>query len=406
MAAGSWNLFGVNLPEYGITEKIGSFLGAPQTPQGGSNLSSVFAPQASNQPTFTPTPSMYSTVGNPGPQLPYNPPTPQPQPTQNQGGGNSQWDQFNSARGAGAYGGWNEQAAWADFQATGGAGKIPGGGGGNGQPDYSSQISDIYNPLYQNLGAQEQYIQNTQLPSSLAELQSSREGLEQDLADKQKEAEISINRQTETLGGRQMSAMDEAKRNYQALNRSAQARFGGSGSAGRAASEIVQTEFARQSGKLQQAYAEQFGKLQDYSQKVEMFVLSEGRRISRESETQKLNIQQEAQKRLFQISQDKNSLESQKAQNKLELIRESQARINALSDARQSALVELSSWKAQADYVAEQNYRQLQNLAPQPTSFENFFQGSLLASPGVQQQPYQYQTGTKKDPYEDLNPFA
>lgn len=389
---GSWGL-----PDFGITEKIGSLLGQPQTAQGGSNIQTG---GALTQTYWDPAPvnnyvntlqSQNAVKNIPILPQPYRAPIVQgSQPTQNQGG-------FDMS----LYPGWGEAEARADYAATGGP-KRPAPGS---QPDYSAEINSIYNPLYQNLSNQEQFINQNQLPSSLAELQSSREGLEQDLADKQKEAEISINRQTETLGGKQMSAMDEARRNYLALGRSAAARFGGTGSAGRAASEIVQTEFARQSGKVQQAYAEQFGKLQDYSQKVEMFVISEGRRISRETETQKINIQQEAQKRLFQISQDKNSLESQKAQNKLELIRESQARINALSDARQSALVELSTWKNQADYVAEQNYRQLQNLAPTQTSWGNFLQGGLLASSGIQQQPYQYQTGAKKDPYEDLNPF-
>lgn len=36
--AGSWSLFGVKLPEFGVTEKVGSLIGAPRTAQGGSNI--------------------------------------------------------------------------------------------------------------------------------------------------------------------------------------------------------------------------------------------------------------------------------------------------------------------------------------------------------------------------------
>lgn len=36
--AGSWSLFGLKLPEYEVTEKIGSLIGAPRTAQGGSNI--------------------------------------------------------------------------------------------------------------------------------------------------------------------------------------------------------------------------------------------------------------------------------------------------------------------------------------------------------------------------------
>lgn len=75
---GSW--FG--LPDFGITEAIGSFLGAPQTSQGGSNLSSLVTGQAS-APASSPMQSI-PRQSIPSSSTPFGPNTPllsSPRPT-------------------------------------------------------------------------------------------------------------------------------------------------------------------------------------------------------------------------------------------------------------------------------------------------------------------------------------
>lgn len=388
--SGSW--FG--LPDFGVTEKIGSFLGTPQTQQGGSNLSSVFAPQASTPQPFVPSTSMYSTVGNNSPQQVFNPPA-QPQQTQPSGGGGFSMD---------LYPGWDETSARADYSATGGP-KRP--APGSGQPDYSAEIESIYNPLFSNLQQQSEYVQNTQLPQSLSQLAASTAQLQEDLESKKAASQLQQTRQQETLQTGRLNAMEEAKRNYRAMQQQAHARFGGSGSAGRAASEISQQEFARQAGRTEQVYAQNLQKLTDYGNSVDLWTMQESRRIARESEQAKLEIQSQAQQRLMQINADKNSLDSAKSSARLELVREAQARINNLADARTTALLELNSWKQQQDYILEKNLQSMQQQTPAPTYDNNFFNPTVTTTPESQtiQQP-QYTASGRSDEFQILNPFA
>ncbi|MBI2601407.1 hypothetical protein HYW42_05675 [Candidatus Daviesbacteria bacterium] len=332
----------------------------------------------------------------PAPAAPAPAPTPQPQNNNSGGGGNGFDMKY--------YPGWGEAEARADWAATGGSKANQGGGG---QPDYSAEINSIYNPLFQSLTDQGNYIQNTQLPQSLSQLEVSRAQLEEDLAAKQAQSQQSITSQKEILGQKQLSAMDEAKRAHQALTQQSQARFGGRGSAGMAATEIASKEYARAQGNVQRGFTEAYAKLVDFGNQVDMFGLSESRRIAREVELQKQQIQAEAQNRLYAISRDKNQLESQKAAAKLDLIRESQARINALEDQRTTALLELSTWKNQMDYTLEAQFKQVQQSAPQTNYGEIFSAPTFTQAPAQSYQPQYISQGNRPDELNNLiNPFA
>lgn len=414
--AGSW----LGLPDFGITEKIGSIFGAPQTQQGGSNLSAAFSPQAAGP---TPLISPLSSSGVVGVNVPSGTsPITQTAPT---GGGSQQQTQQSSGGGGsdfmGYYQGWPETAARADFQQAFG-GDLNALRRSRGfftdqeradqeaaqRRELENQINQVYNPLFQNLNQQETQLRDVEYPTALKGLESSQKQLEADLESKKQESLLGIQKQEDTLGTRQMSAMDEARRMQKALQQQSQARFGGSGSAGLAATEIGQREFARSSGKIQQQYAEAFGQLIDHRNKVDKFTLEEGARIAREAEQARLELGAELRRRLDAVYADKNQLESAKAQARLGVIQQMQSQAQALKDARTSALIQLDTWRQQQQFLIDKGLSGIQQQMA-ATNFQNVFQQPMISqAPTITQEPqYIASTGRRQDEFGNLvNPFA
>ena len=151
MATGLWNIGGVNLPDFGISEKLSSLTGGDSngglfggliqnnaaTSQGGLQANAPYglSPTQNQQQYIAQNP----VVSSPSFSGPVNP---NPQPTQQQqttGGG-----------------GWPNAAA-TDFAATGGVGK--GGGATSSGADYSGFLSQL-EEMWNNLGGQSQNLQN------------------------------------------------------------------------------------------------------------------------------------------------------------------------------------------------------------------------------------------------------
>lgn len=396
---GSWGL-----PDLGITEQIGSWMGSPNNYQGGSDITpAVSQPGASFQPAFI-TPQGYSAPGYIGGQPAGQVLTPQPAPTstptQNQNtGGGSLRDQFNAYRSGGGYGGWGEAEAWADYQARGGN-MGSSGGGGNGQSDNSAQLDAIYNPLISTIQGQRDFINNQSLPNALAALATGRAQSERTVDEQYQQGQETLSQNQAALDRQKESAYDQARRDFMALQQQSRARFGGRGSAGMAATEIASKEFARQAGLGNISYTEGVQKLQNYASQLDRYSFEQKRKIDEDLATQEQQIRQNAQSQLLQILSDENSVKSAKAGSAFQLLQQYDLQIKNLASVRQQNLWQLEIWKQQQNDLLTKNFDLLKVPDLKLNSFTNT--SGIAQTQPVSSPSYISSAGNNTDQYDEL----
>ncbi|MBI4036125.1 hypothetical protein HY383_04200 [Candidatus Daviesbacteria bacterium] len=346
-------------------------------------------------------------VGYNVPQPAKPAPAPTPAPQQNNSGGGSLWDQISPF-----YQGWPEGSAINDFNSAMGGDinrlrQARGYGSSNSQPDLSAQLDSIYNPLFDTLQQQKSYINDVSLPGALNDLKLQQEQMKRDVEEQKQLGFDTIKTSQGALDAEKTSAFDEALRSYKALQQQSQARFGGRGSAGMAATEIASKEFARQQGANERSYTNQTAKLQDYAAQLDRYAFNQRRKIDENVLTEEQKIRANAQAQLMQIFSDESSIKSAKAGNAFQLLSQYKSQIDNLAATRQAALWDLEIWKYEQNAQIANNFSQLQ----QPTLDYSGFSGSQSLSPQSQglnsYSLYAPTKGNKDDPYENLtNPFV
>lgn len=273
---GNWNIGGVNLPDFGITESLGigtpnSLINNPgtgldysQIPQGFKNDVSNYL----NTPISVPTSTSGNTTyygANPALQTAKNAVVSSPvgqTPTQQQ---NSQ-DAVNSGFDMKYYPGWNYTEALADWKATGGA---KGRKNTNTNTKYTSTKNDqrvnnvLGNPdtlkdfeqsglnMDEYLAAIDKESGNTMgfLQQQEDALRSDQPGIEKNIL---AQAELLKNKAAST----KEDAQSAARRLYSELQQGYRQRFGGASSAGEAAMALTGNEQQRQMAQNNRTYQE------------------------------------------------------------------------------------------------------------------------------------------------------
>lgn len=400
---GSW--FG--LPDFGITEMFGG----QKTAQGGSNL---FGPPQAQTPVYTPPTNtdMYSTVGSGSPQQVFNNPVPvQPQPQPQQPSSGNFMDY---------YGGWGQREAAADFLSTfgGDIGRLQQAKGGGSQqqpqqPDYTNQINDIYNPAFQNLQNQENFLRNSQLPTAMSQIQTNRQELDANLQGQAADAQRGFTSQQGVIEQNKESALQSAVRAYNALKQQSQATFGQGSSTGPALNELAQSEYLRSTGGIQQAYARQLGTILDSQGKTIDWVARESARILSASKQQEQDIQSQFNQELMNINNARGQLDSAKAAAKLQLVQEAVAAANMVKQTKDNYLMQLAGWKDQQQFLIDKGLsdlkQQYQTVAtsPQFTQDTKTLGGipTVTAPPKPISSSYRFGQQPKDEFSEIINPF-
>lgn len=399
---GSWGT-----PELGISEFVSGLFRQPQTtPQGGSNLSGVFTPQAQG-PLVSPLPStgpIGQNIPSPTPQFR----APQPQPQQQTGGVDLTAGDLQSLFGFNdptvinaILGSPGERARYVTEKNMRGqvSSFVP-------QGPSAEEISSIYDPAFQTLAGQERFLRETDYPNALADIARQSEELKKNLTTAEQEAGQQFKTLTGELGSQQESALSEARRAYQGLSQGARARFGSGSSAGPAAQEILGQEHLRQQGKIQQNFATQYQKLFEHQANTAKYVVMQKSAIDQQTADLERQAQRGLQEKLLQIEYSKNQLESAKASARIDALNQARNAINQLQIQRITALLNLENWKAQQQYLIDAGLSQLQQQVPIIQPFQN--PGSFLPAsthPAVNQPQIVGQRRT--DEFTNLvNPFA
>lgn len=318
---GSWGTW-----DLGLTELASKLLGEKLTSQGGSDLSRSWA----NTTT--------QTSPNLTPLQPYGPATTTTRPTS------------------------------PTITTQNPSGQVLGGSTENpqqqpqGQPsyDYTAEINSIFNPTYSALQQQEQALmgqKQTAIDTLTEQSRQLQEALDTNVGQVNKDVEK--NKQ-ELYQGRS-SALDQARRAYNASLQQGRSNLGAGSSAGAAVSEIIGQEYQRGHADIEKAYANNMGAIVDYSQRVQEMAFQQAQNIQKEHGLGLKSISDEFASRMASIAMDRASLESAKAQMRMDLLREAQARSQQLAAARDSALFELQTWSQKQKAMVNQSITEVNN---------------------------------------------
>lgn len=396
---GSWGL-----PDFGITEM---FTGN-RTPQGGSNL---FGPQQAIGPLVSPMPSS-GPVGVNIPAPVYNPVPVQPQPQPQQ--------QTSSGNFMDYYGGWGQREAAADFLSTFGGdyGRLQQAkGGGGSQPqvqNFSQEISDIYNPAFQNLQNQENYLRQSQLPTAMGQIATNTQELQSNLQGQKAEAERGFISQQGVIEQNRESALASAIRGYKGVLQQSQALYGGGSSTGPAISELANQAYLQSAGGIQQAYSRSLGTILDAQSKTIDWVARESSRIMSASKQQEMDITSQFNSQLMQINNAKGQLDAAKNAAKLQLLQEAAALGNQVKQTRDNYLMQLAGWKEQQQFLIDKGITDLKQQYTTSIGSSSQFAADAKTLGGIQPvtatpKPIStsYRYGQPKDEWaEIINPFA
>lgn len=296
--SGSW--FG--LPDFGITEKVGSLLGSGRTSQGGSNIFGGSKAYVSPLPSGGSNNSGAVLGASTQQQGPIGPPPP-PSSGQSSGSG------------------------FAAPSPTGESGLLEQAPQAPQDSDFDGLVAGALDALNQAEGALQGNLQ-----ANLGDIDTRSSGLKSDIASA-KDAQLQgLQAQRTREQGRADSAISEARRLASQLQQGVQSRFGGSTSAGGAVSEILGSQAIQSIGGLRQSLQETLGQIDLAEQNVQAEATRQLDQIEREMLSLKQQAQADFRSQLANIAQQRGELESRKAAAKLDALenyRQQVAAINA-----------------------------------------------------------------------------
>ncbi len=389
--AGSWG----GLPDLGLTELLTS----NRTVQGGSDI----IPNQQNwetsygvMPPSSPTPT-----GN----------TPTNIPTTTQPAATGGVNQGNLLQYFPGYAGWNPDAAWADYQSTGGAGKGGTTSGGGGGPSMDELINSMYAPamdVYNQMTAAQTGYQST----ALSGLQNSKSALQQayDLA--KQRGQTLIGNQQQDLATSQRQAESKALRDYKAAQQQNQARFGGALSGtSNAVSEIILGEFLRSGGDLREAYAN--GQKVIFQKDREMTDEYNLKTTSLEKDYQQgiKEINDDFQQKLSDIQLRKAGLEADKTAQRVDAMRNAIASARDLENRYKTSVWDLGQWNIMRKAELGQSQQYLDDITAKVAAEMKLRQQEMSQTVGSSFLSYNPSQSTQsifrpqtnaRDPYEAL----
>lgn len=373
--AGSWG----GLPDFGITEKIGDFLGGGRTAQGGSSLGVSGAPTSVS-------PYQQSTFANPVPSY-----TPQPHP---------------SVLGT-------STSIPTPTAPTTGGGQVPSTPaqqGPNPQDQLAADLNSIFDPIFSGLNQQEQTLNQNYAPVE-GQIQAQGDLSKQTLADQQAAGMRDLSAQETAAGTRQQDALSSATRLYDELQRGGRQRFGGASSAGEAYQTLTATEQQRRQGDISKSYEQAIQQVNSYKANLQDKYQTAVKEVTLQTQQAIADAQAQFRDALQSLNSARNQAQSDKATasfNALQDLRNKVYSINqqSMQFAQQLALNHEASLK----YVDQFTQQALQSVGG-ATNAVNQSQNQPLATsygivPGQQTANTSLQTGraTPSKPYDPNDP--
>lgn len=370
---GSWGL-----PEFSVTEKIGSILGSPTTPQGGSNLDrSVSVPgvsgdipypsdllQPANQPTGQPTTQLTGT-GSPVTQLPSSGAPPVDRSF---------------------YAGWSDESAiLSDWQNTWQQ-KIGSGTPGATQEGILSEIESLYN---QNRPLFDQAEQNLagQVQTAEGKIQTQAGQMERGLQSAYEEALTLANRQRDESAKTQQSSESALTRTYNSLVQNISAKFGLGSGTGLAASEIIAQEMLRSKGDIRQTTQGTLQKIFDLETNALKQFNAGKQKVQEDVTIMMKELQDDYRGKMLEIATSRAMNEMAKSQARIDVLRDQENFMKQIQAYRIEAQIQLDSQlKLQQEYNAGVLDASRQVLSSANTNFFNDMNAVTNTSTGFSNQ--------------------
>jgi len=390
---GLYNVGGVNIPDLGISEGLNSLF--KTNVFGPNNLNQTTSQQAQqgmyNAPATNYSQLQGSAIPPKGTLRTAKVNTVSPVvPQYSQNNGQSTGFNINNFPG---YAGWDPQAAFYDWQATGGAGK----GGTQQQPPagktvkiagkdvaiggdpVGSVLNTFKNSDYGDFASQmtpEQFgaaIDATYQPSldvlSQAEgyLKEQQPGVEQGIAQQNalNKKQLSDTRATQvgvltanknSAIQRKESALAAARRLYSELQQGARQRYGGASSAGEGASILMGNEQQRQMGQTQRETQNALSEIDRQSVDLENNFVTQNMQLETQAQIALRDAQSEFQNRLLQINSNKAQTEQAKAQARLQNLIDLRNQANVINQQKMAYAQQIELMKQQSA-ISLQEYK-------------------------------------------------
>lgn len=310
---GTWNIGGVNIPDFGITEALASNGSIPSNPN--TVNQSVITPTNSNSATFptaspvtsasnTPNqniPTNAAPIGSPGANTNAGTPAPKTTTPQSSGGQTDQQKWEALGRSGTAPVGWHGEAT-----------------GGSTGPS-NAELNSVYDPTMNYLKQAEDYI-NGQQPQIQSTINSQTDSANAELLGNKNKNLTTINENQQTTQNRYEDALAGARRLYDELRRGYGQRFGGSTSAGQAASELASVEQQRQMGQTGRDYNTAVRQIDQQKVQLEQDYQTGQAKIIEQKNLALQQAQTNFTQQLMQIQSQRAQTESQKAAAKLQAL--------------------------------------------------------------------------------------
>ena len=368
---GSWGT-----PELELTERISDFFGGQRTPEGGVHLFGT--PTSTPPPVPSPPTQTSPLIGPPsgntlGAQTTQKVVNNQPTSGQPSAPGDTKYQQYAKMAAEGSLNP-SQQSEWQQMQAQFNQSRGPSEG----------DINAVYDPTMGYLNQAEANVRGQQ-PDILTAAQQAYETAISELTGSKTRNQDTITQNVTTATNRKDDALSAARRMYEELRRGYSQRFGGSTSAGQAASELSSVEQQRQMGQT----TRQFG---DTMQQVEQ---------------QKLQLDQDFQTGSAKILQYKTESIRQANtdfQNKLLDIQGKRAETeSAKAQYRLQALTDLRNQAYQASQQAQQYTQALQQQQQQQQAdLQSYAQKLLMSGQGSTSAINQFMGNTTTSPTSGL----
>lgn len=350
---GLWNVAGINLPDFGLSEKLGIAPNAAQYNSGSLNNDAFSQKTNQNYNTLQSIPQQVGTTVNG--TTTYKPnPVYTKAAAQNTATNTSRMANVSANNNAGwqslpGYAGWDPAAASADYAKTGGAGK-GGSSGGGGTSKYTSNRGDSrVNSILSDAGAtqdfeasgmnmdeylssidQEAAAQNAMLGNYEATANADKLAAEQNLQGQSTQLKGTATRGKE-------DALSAARRLYSELQQGYKQRFGGASSAGEAAMALTGNEQQRQMAQTNRGYQDTINQ------------------IDQQSATALNTVQSEFRSRLDQINQNRTMVESQRLQARRGALQDLANKAFAIKQQQDAFKQNIQLMQAQIDMQAKAN---------------------------------------------------
>lgn len=239
-----------------------------------------------------------------------------------------------------------------------------------GQPSGPSdeELNAVYNPTMNYLNQAEAQVRGD-YPTVLDAAQKQYESAIAELTSNKKKNEGTIAENTVQAGQRKEDALTAARRLYDELRKGYGQRFGGSSSAGQAASEIAAVEQQRQQGGVQKDYGTTIRQIEQSRNQLETDYQTGQAKIQEQKSLALQQAQQNFTQQILQIQSQRAQTESQKAA----------AKLQALTDLRNQAY-QTQQQAAQYQQNLDMFYRQQQaDLQTYAAKLQMAGQGSASA---------------------------